>query len=791
MPDLVAIVSKAVFEKDAKGFDLGDVWPVRAYTSSNKALDALTSGGTLFLVTVRPDHVLWLVAILENPTHAGGAWRASANQIAITDLTSTIGTITFANGGKLVRDAKLGMSLQTPRALTPETAALLRAAAHLAGPTSGGMSDKPAVTTSVEQAVAASTTKPTKPPKATKPAKPAKLAIAATPPMSGVARPDGVPPDAQWNPFDESWEAGAIDDRGARQGPWRSWRADGTLRGQVPYVDHDAEGINRRFHPDGSLASEGHYRNGVLLDVTFFRSKVDTDEPTLIQGGDEVTRAELVADAEGLRDVTVRFLDVDGRQRDHRGVLAPPRPAGVSPTARWFSDVAVGAPDGSIGGWVDGATLRGSGKPCGTWRWWTTPGTLVREARYTPWGVLQTVRIIDGVDSIGALLERYVADPHKVRYELARAWSPALHDEVRARLAHAPAVVAREYVDLLHCQLEYVGPIWRYRVPEQRRIVEVVDEWEARTDNDQVDVDTWYLLGAGARAAFALRDRPRVERWWRRFAAMPTFPVPENTYVFNSFGELAEGGAVRDGIVAMLDGSEPRACATIRAQLSSDSTFETVSADAIARLVTIERGCRPCKVMLRAAATREVWLLDEDGATHYWNGSELAPTTVSFEERGTGYRHLTQYDGADERVLLWPGKHGWLALQRYGRVVLWHEASYYSSRGQAEVTCLYWLKASSPVEAQRVMRLVAAAREKAGKPIDPWSTPKLGTIIRHYNKDGLNQVGVDGTRLTLGKRTIEDFPGHADAVVAFEKIEIERFRNGSMLERLSAQALQR
>jgi hypothetical protein len=318
---------------------------------------------------------------------------------------------------------------------------------------------------------------------------------------------------------------------------------------------------------------------------------------------------------------------------------------------------------------------------------------------------------------------------------------------------------------------------------------EVVEEWEARAPKDRVDVDAWYLLGAGARAAFALRDRARVERWWPRFAAMPTFPVPEQTYVFNSFDELAEGGVVHTGILAMLDGSEVRACAAIRARLSSDETFGEVSADDIARLVTVERGCPPCEVVLRAASTREVWLVDQDGATHYWNGSELALSTLVVEERASGYRHLTQYDGCDERELYWPGKHGWLLLQRYGRVVLWHEAIYYSSRGQGEVINLRWLKASSPAEAQRLMRLIAASRDKAGKPIDPWSTAKLGTILRHYKKDGLTQFGVDGARWTGRKRTIEEFPTPSDAVVAFDRLEIERFRNGSMLERLEAQAL--
>jgi len=164
---------------------------------------------------------------------------------------------------------------------------------------------------------------------------------------------------------------------------------------------------------------------------------------------------------------------------------------------------------------------------------------------------------------------------------------------------------------------------------------------------------------------------------------MPAFPRPEGTYVFNSFNELEEGGPVRAGILAMLDGSEVRACAEIRVRLSSDETFGEVSADDIARLVTVERGCPPCTVVLRAASTREVWLVDQDGATHYWNGRELAPSTLVIEERASGYRHLTQYDGCDERQLYWPGQHGWLPLQPLGPVVLRHEAIYYPSRGPA------------------------------------------------------------------------------------------------------------
>src|SRR5262245_17310186 len=90
MPDFLAIVSKAVFEKSAGELGVGDVWPTASYVSANKALAPLGDGGTLFLVTVRPGNVLWRVAILDRPESSRGAWRAAANTAAIADVTSSI-----------------------------------------------------------------------------------------------------------------------------------------------------------------------------------------------------------------------------------------------------------------------------------------------------------------------------------------------------------------------------------------------------------------------------------------------------------------------------------------------------------------------------------------------------------------------------------------------------------------------------------------------------------------------------------------------------------------------------
>lgn len=123
MPDILAIVSKAVFERDArvggKTVTLGDVWPVDRYNSTNKVFDALERGGRIFLVTVRPNERLWFLGVVDAPRSNGSAWvAAKANAMPVTDITALRKTIQFeSKKGMSQEPGTLGMSLQTPRAL--------------------------------------------------------------------------------------------------------------------------------------------------------------------------------------------------------------------------------------------------------------------------------------------------------------------------------------------------------------------------------------------------------------------------------------------------------------------------------------------------------------------------------------------------------------------------------------------------------------------------------------------------------------------------------------------------
>ena len=127
MPDMMAIVSKAVFDKDLPAAKLGAVLPMKVYRSASKHLERLAADGRLFLVTVRPpNEALWLVAVLEDLKFDGSKWQASRNRYPVTDIGSLKSMLQFESGkGISAAKGALGMSLQTPRVLSRTDVELL------------------------------------------------------------------------------------------------------------------------------------------------------------------------------------------------------------------------------------------------------------------------------------------------------------------------------------------------------------------------------------------------------------------------------------------------------------------------------------------------------------------------------------------------------------------------------------------------------------------------------------------------------------------------------------------
>lgn len=138
MGDVMAIVSKAIFEKAAgKSPSLGAELGMDRYVTANKTFETLKGGGKIYLVTVRPpNEALWLVAVIENPKFDGKQWLAKPCKTPLTDISSLRSKLKFESGkGITAAPGALGMSLQTPRALASTDSQMIDA---LVKPGAGG-----------------------------------------------------------------------------------------------------------------------------------------------------------------------------------------------------------------------------------------------------------------------------------------------------------------------------------------------------------------------------------------------------------------------------------------------------------------------------------------------------------------------------------------------------------------------------------------------------------------------------------------------------------------------------
>jgi antitoxin component YwqK of YwqJK toxin-antitoxin module len=247
-----------------------------------------------------------------------------------------------------------------------------------------------------------------------------RIVTMGNPENSPPARPRTVPEDARWDPKDPGfeWVAGGVDEEGRRHGAYRSWTREGVLHGESNYVHGKVHGKNLNFHPDGTVASEADWVMGLILDSVFYRSDSPTTEP-FAQANPNVWSVRYYT-RDGKTNYTIRYFMRDGTECGPDGNALPPRPASVSPDARWFPD---------MDRWVDGAIERGTNNQVGAWRWWSRDGVLRHEelrdasgqasmiSQYEPSGVLKkkTTRGADGEErdyyfDTGQLATRYRED---------------------------------------------------------------------------------------------------------------------------------------------------------------------------------------------------------------------------------------------------------------------------------------------------------------------------------------------------------------------------------------------
>ena len=99
MPDVMAIVSKAIFEKAARGKAWGACGRPRPITAPTSSLRSWgQAAGCFWSRCDRPrkkEEALWLVGVLESPSFDGEAWTAGRNRRPIADVTAVKDQLRF------------------------------------------------------------------------------------------------------------------------------------------------------------------------------------------------------------------------------------------------------------------------------------------------------------------------------------------------------------------------------------------------------------------------------------------------------------------------------------------------------------------------------------------------------------------------------------------------------------------------------------------------------------------------------------------------------------------------
>jgi hypothetical protein len=186
-------------------------------------------------------------------------------------------------------------------------------------------------------------------------------------------RPTSVPPDARWQASASEWEQGTVDARGLKQGPFTSWRADGSKCNECSFKDGKPHGAFTRFHESGAISQEGTFVNGALHGTRRWRA---SDEPTTERMHEPDVSAEVRSsemDYQHGRVTGVRHFDAGGRRVTPQGERYPELPAGVDEAAEFHPDREV---------WTVGPADERTGERMGRWRSWNADGRLTEDAQY-------------------------------------------------------------------------------------------------------------------------------------------------------------------------------------------------------------------------------------------------------------------------------------------------------------------------------------------------------------------------------------------------------------------------
>ncbi|MFP2912554.1 thioredoxin domain-containing protein [Pyxidicoccus sp. 3LFB2] len=185
--------------------------------------------------------------------------------------------------------------------------------------------------------------------------------------------PPGVHPEAEWDEGDQEWGHGGKDEHGEKHGPWKYWRADGTLCNECHMEHGRPHGPFQRFHEGGAVSQDGHFVRGELHGPrTWHATDGFTTERMHENGVSEQVRKTVMVYDHG-RMVGVRHFDGQGRRVvPSTGEPYPERPEGLPLEAEFVEDDAQ---------WAH-VRLDKEGKRHGLCRYWTPEGELIWEVEY-------------------------------------------------------------------------------------------------------------------------------------------------------------------------------------------------------------------------------------------------------------------------------------------------------------------------------------------------------------------------------------------------------------------------
>ena len=186
-------------------------------------------------------------------------------------------------------------------------------------------------------------------------------------------RPPGVHPEAEWDAGDREWGHGGQDEDGEKHGPWKYWRADGTLCNECVFEHGKPHGPFQRFHENGAVSQDGQFVEGALHGPrTWYATDGFTTERMHDSGISEKVR-KTVMDHDHGRVTGVRHFDAQGRRVvPVSGEPYPDRPQGLPQEAEFREDLEQWAL----------VRLDAEGERHGLCQFWTPTGQLIWEAEY-------------------------------------------------------------------------------------------------------------------------------------------------------------------------------------------------------------------------------------------------------------------------------------------------------------------------------------------------------------------------------------------------------------------------